>query len=270
MYQRVVVALDGSRLSEAIAPYAAGMCAATGAKLTLLRVSFKEDADDAKSYLSKAAMLLDAEALQVPAEGFPARVILEEMSKYGNALVCMATHGRGGVIETILGSIASQVVHEARFPVLLFRPETDEFELTEQRPINRVVVTLDGSDYSERILPEAAGLAKAVGADVTVVQVVSADARAQGLASGDVVETSYVRSRAERLRDEHGIAPDWEVLHGDPSSAINDYVRGMEGTILAMASHARTPLRKTVLGSVTSACLRHSGVPVLVVGPEYG
>jgi nucleotide-binding universal stress UspA family protein len=269
MYERVVVTLDGSRLSEAVVPYAAAICEATGAKLGLLRVSFKEDTEDAESYLSRLVVLLGAEAVQVPAEGFPAREIRKQMAKYTNALLCMATHGRGGLIETILGSIASQVVHEATIPVVLFRPEAEEFELTERRPVKQVVATLDGSDYSERVLPQAAGLAQAVGAELTVVQAVSPDARADGAPSGDVLESSYVKSRAERMQDGYGLAPDWEVLHGDAAGAIVDYVRGLDGAILAMASHARTPLKKTVLGSVTSACLRHSGVPVLVVGPEY-
>jgi nucleotide-binding universal stress UspA family protein len=269
MYERVVVTLDGSRLSEAVVPYAAAICAATGAQLRLLRVSFKEDAEEAESYLSRLSVLLDAEAVQVPAEGFPAREIGKEMAKYANGLLCMATHGRGGLIETILGSIASQVVHEAPIPVMLFRPETEEFEVTDHRPIKQVVATLDGSDYSERVLPSAAGLAQAIGAELTIVQVVSPDARAEGAPSGDVLESSYVRSRAGRMRDEYGLAPDWEVLHGGAADAIVDYVRGLDGAVLAMASHARTPLKKTVLGSVTSACLRHSGVPVLVVGPEF-
>lgn len=269
MYERVVVALDGSRLSEAVVPYATAICAATGAKLGLLRVSFKEDTEEAESYLSRLAVLLDAEAVQVRAEGFPAREIRKHMAKYANALLCMSTHGLGGAIETILGSIASQVVHEATMPVVLLRPETEEFEVTEHLPVKQVVATLDGSEYSERVLPPAASLARAVGAQLTVVQAVSPDARAEGAPSGDVLESSYVKSRAIRMRDEYGLPPDWEVLHGGAAEAIVGYVRGLDGAILAMASHARTPLKKTMLGSVTSACLRHSGVPVLVVGPEF-
>jgi len=269
MYERVVVTLDGSPLSEAIVPYAAGICSATGAKLGLMRVSFEDDADETKSYLSNLAALLDAEAIQVPAEGFPARVIRGAMAKYSDPLLCMATHGRGGLIETILGSIASQVIHAATSPVLLFRPGTEEFEVAEPLSVRRVVVPIDGSEYSERILPAAVALAMGICAEMTVVQVVSVVTRVTGVMTGDVLETSYVRAQAERVRGEYGMAPDWEVLHGDPAQAISEYVRGGDGAILAMASHARTPLKKTVLGSVTSACLRHSGVPVLVVGPEF-
>jgi nucleotide-binding universal stress UspA family protein len=36
--------------------------------------------------------------------------------------------------------------------------------------------------------------------------------------------------------------------------------------MLAMSSHARRGLGRTIFGSVTAACIRNSGMPVLVLG----
>lgn len=268
MFKRVVVALDGSPFAEAALPYAAGLSAAA-ADLTLLRVAHEGEALEAETYIEDVAKVVSASGVSVPSNGLPAEAILRELKGYPDSLVVMATHGRGGLLETIMGSVASEVVRHAAAPVLLVRPGDGTVDLTERRRIENIVVALDGSEYSERIIGPAGTLAKALDASMKVVQVIPAGTTAEAVRSGDVLEASYVRSRAERIRDDYGITPDWDVLHGDPADAISASVDGSEGTILAMASHARAPLPKAVLGSVTSGCLRRAGVPVLVVGPEY-
>jgi nucleotide-binding universal stress UspA family protein len=127
----------------------------------------------------------------------------------------------------------------------------------EEARITTVVAPLDGSSFSELMLPHAVDLAKSVGAQLTLVQVLSPEARRlPGAAGGDVLESSYVQGWAKEIHRQHGIEADWEVLHGDPAEAICKFVNARPGAMLAMASHTRVGLRKTIFGSVTRECVR--------------
>lgn len=267
MVDRIVVTLDGSPFAEAAVPYAAAVAKASGAKVEGLRVAHAGEMFDAEAYAQETEQRLGVPVRVGPTDGLPAVAILKELRDARSTIVAMATHGRGGLVETVMGSVASQVLQEAACPLLLVRPSDGDG--AEPWSLRTVVIALDGSDYSERVIEPAGELAKAAGAGVRLVQAISPEAAREGVRSGDVVESSYVRSRAERIRESQGVEVDWDVLHGDPADAISDNVRGEEGAMLAMASHARKPLNKVLMGSVTSACLRRAGVPMLVVGPNF-
>jgi nucleotide-binding universal stress UspA family protein len=48
--------------------------------------------------------------------------ICAECQEIGGDLVVMATHGRGGLSRTLLGSTADKVIRSAHIPVLVRRP----------------------------------------------------------------------------------------------------------------------------------------------------
>jgi nucleotide-binding universal stress UspA family protein len=54
-------------------------------------------------------------------EGNPAREIVEHAKRCGADLVCMGTHGRGGLNRLLLGSVAERVVRASEVPVLTVR-----------------------------------------------------------------------------------------------------------------------------------------------------
>jgi nucleotide-binding universal stress UspA family protein len=45
--------------------------------------------------------------------------------RLGADAICMATHGRSGLAEVVLGSQAREVLHRARQPVILVPPERE-------------------------------------------------------------------------------------------------------------------------------------------------
>jgi nucleotide-binding universal stress UspA family protein len=53
--------------------------------------------------------------------GEAAHTILEYAGETQSDLIIMGTHGRGAIRDIVLGSVASRVLHEAHFPVLLVR-----------------------------------------------------------------------------------------------------------------------------------------------------
>jgi nucleotide-binding universal stress UspA family protein len=54
--------------------------------------------------------------------GDPAPAIDEALQESGAAIVVMATHGRGGVVRSVTGSVAGKVLELGRAPLVLVRP----------------------------------------------------------------------------------------------------------------------------------------------------
>ena len=178
MYERILVPVDGSRFSEEVLPYAQSIARATGAKLALMRVQERDSADDeATRQLNALADALKAEARTVPGRGNVSAAILEEAARVRGTLVAMTTHGRSGLAEAILGSVAHDVVRTGHNPVLVYRPHGRQQGGHEPIQINTVMLPIDGSGHSEWMEQQAGEWARALKARLLVVQVISPEAR---------------------------------------------------------------------------------------------
>lgn len=157
MYDRILVPLDGSPLSEQTLPYVRMLAKALNSPVELLFVyepepvfyypdvahwqeraqEFHQHREDASHYLDRAAETLKAAGLgvttnflephsggsQVPRNpvGDPVHHIIEIAQNQPNTLVVMCTHGRSGVGRWVMGSVADRVVRYAAGPVLVNR-----------------------------------------------------------------------------------------------------------------------------------------------------
>lgn len=272
MYDQILIPLDGSPFAEEIIPYALGLARSADATIALFRaVQHEGELAEAEDYVSDLAGRLGAEGEVASIRTDPASAIVAEMERRPGTLVALTTHGRGGLLETILGSVALNVLHDAPRPVLVYRPRGGggAAGVGGDANIATIVAPLDGSSFSERILPHAVDMAKAVKATLTLVQVVPAGfSRPPMTPPGDVLESTYVRRWAEKIREDHDLGVEWDVLHGEPADAIRRYLNGRSDAVLAMSSHARPRLKETVFGSVTHECVRRAGVPILVCGAK--
>jgi len=263
MYTRILVPVDGSKFSEQLIAPAAQVARATGAELALLRVAERDDEQaGAMRYVETLAAPVGAKALCVRASAAGvAAAIRDEARRVTGTLVAMCSHGHSGAMKAMFGSVALQVLRELGEPLVFFRPHPDGPMAL--RKVGRVVLPLDGSTTSESIIPQAAALAKWLGARVVVVSVIDPSVQLDpDVPSGDVQESGYVRSRARAIADRYGVSTGWEVLHGEPKEAIPAFVRSLGDAMLAMTTHGRTGLRGVMAGSVTAQCLRDARVPV--------
>jgi nucleotide-binding universal stress UspA family protein len=146
--KRVVVALDGSELAEAVLDSALGLAAVLGLPIALTRVigvrmdlespyiphaahAYHEQVEaergEAREYLARIGEDLRSRGATIAAvevhQGPAARTILDSIDPGGGDIVAMATHGRGGLRRMLLGSVSDKVVRAAVGPVLLVRPE---------------------------------------------------------------------------------------------------------------------------------------------------
>ena len=163
----------------------------------------------------------------------------------------------------------------------------------------RILVTLDGSPLSERILPEVEQLIGNWEASVTLLTVAAppeetAQARPgvkqlPAAMTGSATTTGaeprlietvdqafervrdelerYVEEKGHALRDK-GIAVESVVRFGDPAEEIMACARTYEVDLIMMASHGRTGLGQVIVGSVAGRVLASGVKPMLVVRPK--
>lgn len=145
MYQRILVPLDGSTLSEAVLPHAEKLARALDVEIVLLFVdvspvpAFEPQTSpfaplleevkiiraDETSYIKTMCADLERKGLRVNyllRDGVVADTILEAAEIMQVDLIIMTTHGRTGMLRLLLGSVAEQVIHRSKIPVMLIRP----------------------------------------------------------------------------------------------------------------------------------------------------
>jgi nucleotide-binding universal stress UspA family protein len=261
-YAHLVVPLDGSERSERALDHGTRLAAASGAQLHLLHVSGERDGDDgAAARIDELAAPRGAVSAVRPVSGRSAGAVIDAyLNELGNATAVMATHGRGRVASALMGSVTSEVV-KLGHPVVALGPEVP----AEPVAVQRVLACVDATSFSEQVVSEAAGWARALGASLWMIEVVSPSAAA---AVPDGRESAYVSRIAHEVRGT-GLDLEWEVLHDEhPGRAIAGYAASGVGTMIALATHGRAGLRRAMVGSVAGDVLRSSACPVVLLQPS--
>jgi nucleotide-binding universal stress UspA family protein len=137
MFKKILVPLDGSKLAEGILPRVEWLAKIHGGEVTLLRVALAhtypgQDAvqhqvnvvREAEEYLAKTESALrsvDVKVNSVVRYGNDAQEIVEHARDRNFDLIAMSTHGRTGLTQFVLGSVANKIIHTATVPILLCR-----------------------------------------------------------------------------------------------------------------------------------------------------
>jgi nucleotide-binding universal stress UspA family protein len=125
----IIVPLDGSAFAEAALGPALALADDLGAALVLLRAAGSDaPTSGAWEYLSsvQARLFDDAPMIDVVtqvSDSDPSSAIDAAVVDNNASFVLMATHGRGGLMRSVTGSVAGRVVNQGRTPVVLVRPE---------------------------------------------------------------------------------------------------------------------------------------------------
>jgi nucleotide-binding universal stress UspA family protein len=142
MYNKVLVPLDGSELSESVLSHVVTIATSCQVpEVILLRVREPLDKsvietldakiaseldqayhDEAANYLKIIAKTLKKKDILVKTEvltGNPAKEIIKYSQSKGVDLIIMSTHGRSGVSRIVFGSVADKVIRQTEVPVLL-------------------------------------------------------------------------------------------------------------------------------------------------------
>jgi nucleotide-binding universal stress UspA family protein len=240
--------------------------------------------EQAEDYLRVLAEDLTAQGFSVqtgvPYRGSAASWILEESQMRNVDLVVMATHDRVGPERWVHGSVAEAVVHGSTKPVMLLRATAagqlaHPFEARE--PL--LIVPLDGSDLAETALPFAKELAQTTGARLVLVGVVPRPGQLVAGQGGAIVtyagsEHSELEAEAQAYLEASvgrvgAISTPVEtvVRHGAPATEIAGAAQEYTAAAVVMATHGRTGLVRSILGSVAGGVVHHTSSPVVLIHP---
>ncbi len=295
MIRHLLLPLDGSSLAEAVLPAAAALAERLGAQVTLLHVMERgapatihgerhlTEVGDAERYLVEVERRLALRDRAVgrhvhqPKEGDVARAIVQHAEELRVDLIVLSTHGRGGLRELVVGSIAQRVLQPGAAPILLIHP-------TGSAPLpfacRTILVPLDGTAAHEPALDAAVELARPFRARLQLVIVVPTPATLTGgtaaagvmlpLATNALLDlategaTEYVRRQVERLRAS-GLEASAEVRRGEPAANLVEAAERAGADLITMASHGRAGLQAFWEGSVSAKVVARFGRPVLLV-----
>jgi nucleotide-binding universal stress UspA family protein len=154
VFERIIVPLDGSRLSAQAVPYAGEIGKRFDAEVILVRVLSPsglaimsqdtglenavatdiiaqearvkdvDNASNAKRYLMNWAQSLKTQGVKASYQvtiGTPAKSIMEMAVAQQASLIVMMSHGRGWFKRAIMGSVADEILRGSSVPVLIIR-----------------------------------------------------------------------------------------------------------------------------------------------------
>lgn len=296
MFNKILVPLDGSSLSEQALPIAVKLARVSQGELLLLRMpvfetspvpalggygavwpeqSIEHSRAEARDYLKIQQRQIDAPDIKIRmliVEGDVAGAILDIAKDEQVDLIVMSTHGYSGVTRWVMGSVTERVLSNAPCPVYVVRsPDLPQ----------RILITLDGSDVAELALQPGLEVGAMVNANVTLLSAVR-EIDTNVFREIDQVETGM----AQRLREDYAREADdylnavmkrshradlklevvttWEPA----AQSILDYVDHHDIDLIVMATHGRKGLSRWVYGSVTEKVLRGAKRSLLVVRPS--
>ncbi len=305
MYDRILVPLDGSPLSEQVLPYAAKIGQGLSIPVHLLQIfATPSEAmgdpqhgrymtgisagihDESIDYLNGVQRRIATSGLEIICEAHEGNAvthIIEIAEKSPGALVAMSTHGRSGVSRWVMGSVTDKVLHSIKNPMLIVRGGQEGEADTN---LETIIVPVDGSSLAEEVIPHVAALAKGLGLKVTLLRVAataesfSAQTGYQRLEGEAGIHfpsfdemakeagnqaLGYLQKLEESLRGQGVAAVESRIVSGAAADVIVDLAQETPDNLVAMTTHGRSGPARWTMGSVADRVVRHSGDPVLVV-----
>lgn len=137
----------------------------------------------------------------------------------------------------------------------------------------RILVPLDGSALSERVLPIARRLARAFGASIDLFYAIQAPSEeiSEGIPEEITSQAKkdgeeYLERMANSLStDSEEMRIGYSVQAGYPASMIIELSESQRETLIVMSTHGYSGLQLLLLGSVASKVVQAAKTPVLLI-----
>jgi len=320
MYLKILVPLDGSEVAECVLPHVEVLSRGyENASITFLYVVAPLDSpmvnpnyrskvraedrgavedylknrskigtearDAAEDYLKKLcakASFKDRASGKVIV-GKVADVIVEYAAKNRIDIIVMATHGSSGVSHWFYGSVAEKVGHGSKIPIWLVKASSRHTVSYAHNKKLSVLVSLDGSEVAESVLPHLVELSKQLPKnkmDITLMRVCE-------IFSGPITYPppvamsweeclAYETKRCKEICQDYlnqiqakleksGLNTHTEVPEGNPAEVLIKYINNNPVDLVIMSTHGRTGISKWAFGSIAEKVLKGAESPILLV-----
>lgn len=300
MFNRIFLPLDGSELAEITLPYGEELARRLGSEVVLLHVRGHEHQPEYQHihqvYLDRLAETVRAnissgqpggKAVKVTTKvesGEPAESICRLVDKNKIDLIIMTAVSVSGLkVGKMLGSVTDNVCRTVPIPVMLIRPQMAKQTEGKEHLINRILISLDGSDLSKLALPIGEELAAKLKVSVTLTQMAT-KVRIYEDDSGASAYIDYAKLDEDEKRrvsaemiamvkevKKKGIDVTSIVTSGyDAAENIMETAKKADADLMVMSTHGRSGLGRWVFGSVAEKILRHGETPLLLVNARAG
>lgn len=196
--------------------------------------------------------------------GNPADAIVEAAQNFD--LIVMTTHGRTGFSRLIMGSVAEKVIRFAPVPVVVVE------DGSRVKPLEKILLTTDFSDYSLKAVPFARSIAEASGAHLDITHVISFEqfgSIPQIQAATDTRKKQMRELVDERFGDMKGkVSGDVVSTRKSIHEKITEIADSGDYNLVVMATIGRTGLEYLRLGSTASNIVRHVETAVFTINPR--
>jgi nucleotide-binding universal stress UspA family protein len=296
MFKKIVVPLDGSAVAERALNQVLSLAYMVHGEVILLHVikpaliwtspherfksgdSAEQACPAALEYLQKVQTTYqqpDITFRLLVREGDEASAIVDTADSEEANLIVMSAHGHSGITRWMLGSVAEKALQGASCPMLLVRSS---------HAIQKILITLDGSELAEQALLPGLDVARYLGAQVTLLHVSSLlplgqleavqfewvmgqGPEAQQVAKIQSGAQAYLERIVRSYQPYAGREIEAVVETGLVANTILKFADSHQFDLIAMSTHGRTGLNRWLYGSVTSKVLHHSPCSMLIVRP---
>jgi len=135
--------------------------------------------------------------------------------------------------------------------------------------VSRILVAVDGSEPSRRALNLAADVAKALGAEITILHVIEVEELPSLIGEAEDAradeDAQIILGTAAKLVMAKGVTPKIVVRKGHPTRQILRYSEAYSPQLIVLGSRGVTGARGVLLGSVSSAISKKARASVVLV-----
>jgi nucleotide-binding universal stress UspA family protein len=190
--------------------------------------------------------------------------LLELAGRERADLIVVGTHRKRGLAR--LSSVSSVALHFGHASVACIPSALPEEPATELLRVGRVLVCTDLSAFANRAVPYGYAVLGDREGEVVLLHVLPAksaeDSQAERAAVAQLLALVPDAVRGGR------VATRTEIAYGeDVAGVVCQTAERVGADVISLASHGRSGVARTLLGSVAEAVLRKSRLPVLVVRP---
>ncbi len=294
MFDRILLPLDGSEVSETALPYGKELAKSLGAELVLYHVHRREEED--RKRMHEVYLETIGDRLKQDLAGTKARVTSEVAAGEPTESICnlvdtnkidlmvmTAVSAAGLKVGKMIGSVTDHICRTVPIPVLLVRPKNGRPAAANGRLLQRQLIPLDGSQLSKLALPVGIELATQLKLSTTLFQMAGmVRLLDDGTGSAPFIdytglneaEKNRVTAEMQELEKDlkaKGLEVATVVTSGfDAASEIMELSKKVESDLIVMSTHGRSGLGRWVFGNVAEKVVRYGQTPVLLVHSAAG
>ncbi len=279
-YKKILVAFDGSESSKNALKQAIKLACSEGCWITVvsvvppyegdlsltsvgnIRKAMREPMEKALSEAEEIAKAERAAIKTVCEEGEPYERIVDLAEGENFSLIVMGRRGLRPLERALIGSVTARVIGYSQVDVLVV-PDGSSIGW------NNILLTTDGSKYSNAARDRAINFAKAYGGELKVISVVDVPSEFYAEAP-KAVEDLIKKAKGfvedvKKIVEASGIKATTFVGEGETFEAITNLAKKEKADVIFMGSHGRTGIKRLLMGSVTEKVIGYAPCPVLIV-----